>query len=150
MTSKAIVDDFMSQQKLAVVGVSRSSRKFGNVIYKELKGKGYKVFPVNPNVETIESDSCYPALNSLPEPVDGAVVVVKPNETEKIVKEASEAGIKRVWIQQGAESKQAIKYCEDNHINCIHGECILMFAEPLGFIHKFHRGIWKIVGKLPK
>ena len=52
-------------------------------------------------------------------------------------------------MQQGAESSTAIDLCKQNNINVIHGECILMFAEPLGFMHSIHRWIWKILGKYP-
>jgi predicted CoA-binding protein len=41
MTSRAAVDDFVAQRTLAVVGVSRSGKKFGNTIYRELKTRGY-------------------------------------------------------------------------------------------------------------
>ena len=47
-TTKTTVTDFLSQRVLAVVGASRDPKKFGNSIYRELKRKGYKVLPVNP------------------------------------------------------------------------------------------------------
>jgi hypothetical protein len=31
----------------------------------------------------------------------------------------------------------------------VHGECILMFAEPAAFFHRAHRWIWRMLGKLP-
>ena len=150
MTSKAVVTDFVSQKKLAVVGVSRQGKKFGNMAFRALKAKGYKLLPVHPQAETIEGERCYPSLAALPEPVDGVLVVVPPAETEKVVREAAAAGIKRVWMQQGAESPAAIKFCEDNGLSAVHGECILMFAEPAAWFHRAHRWVWKLLGKLPK
>lgn len=150
MTTKANVDDFLSSAKLAIVGVSRSKIKFGNSIYRELKKKGYQVIPVNPNTDSIESEPCFPSLTELPEPVDGAVIVVPPAQTETVVRDAAKAGIKKVWMQQGAESVAAVKYCEDNGILAVHGECILMFADPTAFHHKMHRWVWKLLGKTPK
>ena len=76
MTTKKEVSEFLSQKTLAVVGVSRSRDKFSNGVYRELKAKGYRVFPVNPNAEMVEGDACYPNLGALPEPVGGAVVIV--------------------------------------------------------------------------
>jgi predicted CoA-binding protein len=150
MSSRAMVTDFVAQRKLAVVGVSRQGRKFGNTAFRELKAKGYKLVPVHPQAETIEGERCYPNLASLPEPVDGVLVVVPPAETEKVVREAAAAGIKRVWMQQGAESPAAIKFCQENGLNTVHGECILMFAEPTAWFHRAHRWVWKLLGKLPK
>jgi predicted CoA-binding protein len=150
MATKAAVSDFLAQRMLAVVGASRTGTKFGNTAYKELKAKGYKVIPVNPQAEIIDGDPCYPSLSALPEAVDGVLIVVPPSETEKVVRDAAEAGIRRVWMQQGAESQAAIRFCEERGISVVHGECILMFADPTAVHHRLHRWAWGILGKLPQ
>jgi len=150
MTSRAAVDDFVSQRKLAVVGVSRRRMKFGNLAFKELRGKGYKLFPVHPQAETLQGERCYPNLAALPEPVDGVLVVVPPAQAEQVVRDAAAAGIRRVWLQQGAGSASAIRFCAENGISAVHGECILMFAEPAPFYHRAHRWVWRLLGKLPR
>ena len=58
-------------------------------------------------------------------------------------------GVKNIWMQQGSESENAIEFCNKNEINVIHGECILMFAEPVKSIHSFHRWVNKLIGKYP-
>lgn len=150
MNSLKIVDNFLAQNSFAVVGVSRSGKKFGNSIYRMLKERGRKVFPVNPLTESVEGDRCYPHLRDLPEKVGGVVVVVPPKQTESIVKEAAEAGIRRVWMQQGSESRKAIQYCEQFGLDAVYGQCIFMFAEPVTSFHKFHMWTRKILGRLPK
>jgi predicted CoA-binding protein len=150
MASKKAIDDFLAQRTLAVVGVSREGKKFGSTVYQELKSKSYKVYPVNPKAEKIGDDPCYPDLRSIPELVEGVVVVVPPAQTEEVMREVVAMGIPRVWLQQGAESEAAIRYGEEHGINIVHNECILMFAEPAAFGHRLHRWIWKILGKLPK
>jgi predicted CoA-binding protein len=149
MTSRAAVKDFLAQRDLAVVGVSRSGKKFGNMAYRELKAKGYHLFPIHPEANELEGDPCYATLRDLPTPVGGVLIIVSPEQTERVVREASEANIKRVWMQQGADSEEAISFCSDNGIEAIQGECILMFAEPSKFYHRIHRWVWKISGKLP-
>jgi hypothetical protein len=150
MTTKATVDDFLAQQTLAVVGVSRGGKKFGNLAYRDLKTNGYRLFPIHPHAEVIEGDRCYPNLSALPEPVGGVLIVVPPAETEQVVREAAKAGIRRVWMQQGAESEAAIRFCEENGMSVVHGECVLMFAQPVVSVHRFHRWIWGLLGKLPR
>ncbi len=149
MNSKKNVDDFLTQKKIAVVGVSRKKTKFGNAIYKELKQKGYQIFPINPHITTFEGDACYPDLLSLPEKVNAVVINVPPVQTEKVVREAKQAGINKVWLQQGSQSEEAIKFCKENGIDYVSNECILMFAQPSAFIHSAHRWIWGVLGKLP-
>lgn len=150
MTTKIAVEKFVAQPKLAIVGVSRGGIKFGNMAFKALKEKGYRVFPVNPNAQEIGGERCYPSLRALPETVGGVLVVVPPKETEQVVRDAASAGISRVWLQQGAESKAAIRFCEENGIEVVHGECILMFAQPVVSFHRWHQWLWKVLGKLPK
>jgi len=148
MVSKTAIDDFLGQESLALAGLSRSGKKFGNAVLKDLSAKGYEVLPVHPDAAEIGGVRCYPSLADLPSRVGGLVLVVPPAQTEALVKEARETGIVRVWMQQGAESDAAIRYCEDHGINVVHGECIMMFAQPKG-IHKFHRWLRGAFGKLP-
>ncbi len=150
MTSKAAVETFLAQKNLAVVGVSRNKSKFGTMAYTALKNKGYRVFAVNPHATEIEGDPCYPSLKALPEPVGGALIVLPAQATEAVVRDAAEAGIPHLWIQQGSESTAALHFCEEQGLETIHGECILMFAEPVGFGHRLHRWVWGLLGKLPQ
>ncbi|MBU0475377.1 MAG: CoA-binding protein [Bacteroidetes bacterium] len=140
----------MSKKNLAVVGVSRNKNKFGTVIYNELKKKGYNVFAVNPSTTEIGGDKCYQSIKELKDEIEAVVIVVPGIQTEIIVEEANEIGIKHIWMQQGSESDKAIIYCKKNGIEVIHNECILMFANPVKSIHSVHKWIWKILGKLPK
>lgn len=150
MTTQKSIQEFLSQNKLAIVGVSCTGKKFSNIVYKELKSKGYQLFPVNPKAENILGERCYPNLQTLPETIGGVLVFTKPIETENVVREANSLGIKHIWIQQGAESEASINFCNEKGINCVSGECILMFAEPTAFFHRAHRWVWKLIGKLPK
>jgi predicted CoA-binding protein len=150
MVTRSSIDGFLGQKTLAVVGASRDRRKFGNKAYRDLLAKGYQVYPVNPHTETVEQAKCFSRLSALPERVGGVVVVVPPGETEKVVREAQAAGIGRVWLQPGAESAAAVKYCEDNGLDVIHDICILMEAKPTAFYHRVHRFFARLRGKVPK
>ena len=150
MTTRASVEEFLAQKTIAVIGVSRNSRKFGRAIYRDLKAKGYRVFPVNPNAYRVDDDVCYPDVEAIPEPVDSVVLVVPPNEAEKVVQSMAKNGIHRVWMQPGSESYKAIAFCRENDIQVISGECILMFAEPAALIHRLHRCVKRLVGRLPR
>ncbi len=150
MTSKTAVTDFLAQRTLAIAGASRDGKKFGTAVLKSLNAKGYRMYPVHPSASTIEGRQCYRSFSELPEPVGGVVLVLHPGETEKMVKEAAAAGITRVWMQRGAESASAIELCRAHGISVIHGECILMFAEPAERFHRIHRGVRRLFGKLPQ
>jgi predicted CoA-binding protein len=148
MTSQASVDGFLEQTTLALAGLSRSGKKFGNAVLEDLTGKGYEILAVHPKAAEIGGVRCYPSLAELPKKVGGLVLVVPPAQTEALVREAHTAGIGRVWMQQGAESTRAIRYCEEYGIDVVYGECIMMHARPSG-IHRFHRWLWGLLGRLP-
>ena len=150
MNTKESVDQFLAQKSIALVGLSRKGNQFSNSAFKELKKKGYNMIPVNPNAESIDGEQCYPDLNSLKDKVDGALIMTPSNQAPDVVKSASDAGIKHVWIQQGAESEEAARIAEENKLNVVSGECIMMFAQPTASIHRFHRWVWKLFGKLPE
>ncbi len=150
MTSKQAVDDFLAQKTIALVGLSRSGTKFSRQAYKELKAKGYTLLPVNPSTDTIDGERCYHNLAEIPSPPDAALIMTPSSATESAVRDAIDAGIRRVWIQQGSESEAATKLCHDNDLVAVEGECVMMFAEPAAFHHRLHRFVWKLLGKLPQ
>jgi predicted CoA-binding protein len=132
-----------------MVGVSRNPKKFGYAAFKELKEKGLNIIPVNPAAAEILGVKVYPNVSSLPAEVRGIIVMTKKDQTLEVVKEAKAKGIKNIWIQQMADSKEALMELEGSDINYITGECILMHYKPHSF-HKFHRAINKFFGKFPK
>jgi len=148
MTTQALIDGFLAEKTLAIAGVSRNGKGFGNAVLRDLTGKGYEVLPVHPEAAEVGGIQCSPSLAMLPKEVGGLVLVVPPEQTEELVREAKEVGIERVWMQQGAESTDAVRFCEENGIDAVHGECIMMFAQPTG-IHRFHRWLNGLFGKLP-
>lgn len=150
MATKQQIDDFLEERVLAVAGVSRSGKQFGNAVMDTLSTRGYTVYPVNPHADTVDGRKCYRSLRDLPTPVGGVVAVVPPSQTEQLVREAHEVGIARVWMQQGAESQEAIRFCKEHSMEEVHGECILMFTEPTTFPHHLHRSIRKLFGRMPK
>ena len=150
MTTRADVNAFLASSRIAVVGVSRSKNKFGNLAYRELKSKGYRLVPVHPDAREIEGDACARDLEALPEPADGVLVVVPPARATEVVKQAHAAGIRRVWLQQGAQSDEAVRFCREHDMQVVANECILMLAEPAGFVHRTHRWVATLFRKTPR
>jgi uncharacterized protein len=149
LNTRAEISDFLSQRELALIGISRAGRKFGNTVRRELTAKGYRVHPVHPQAQEIDGQRCWPSVLELPVKVGGVVIVVPPSETEKVLRDVLKARIPRVWMQQASDSPAAIRFCQENGIEVVHGACILMFAEPLTFLHRLHHWICGLLGKLP-
>ena len=122
-----LIKEFLRKQNVfAVVGVSGNPAKYGHQVYKDLKEGGYVVYAVNPNIDEVLGDQCYHSLNELPEKTDVVDVVIPPKVTEKIVVECRDLGLKKVWMQPGSESEQAIRFCEENGIKVVHDVCVMV------------------------
>jgi uncharacterized protein len=149
--TRAMIDEFVSQKSLALVGVSRDGKRgFGNTIRKELAAKGVTLHLVHAEAEAIGGQPCARTLAEVADKVRGVVLVTPPAATEQLVAQAAEAGIRRVWIQQGAESAAAISLAEEKGLAVVHHQCLLMFVAPEKFPHGFHRWLRKIFHRLPQ
>ena len=149
MVSRALIDDFLAQRTLALAGVSRSGKGFGNAVRRELGARGYTLKLIHPEADSIGGQPCVHALREVAPEVGGVVLVTPPAETLKLLREAQEAGIRRVWIQEGAESDAAIAFCGEHGLAAVHHECILMFIERAAWPHRLHRAIRGAFGHLP-
>jgi uncharacterized protein len=143
------INEFLDSQPIALVGVSRNPKKFGYAAFKELKDKGMKIIPVNPQADEILGEKSYPNVKMLPSEVQSIIVFTKKDKTAAVIRDAKEKGIKKVWIQQMADSKEALTELKDSGINFITGECILMHYKPHS-IHKFHGALRKFFGLFPR
>lgn len=144
------IDDFFKRRLIAVAGVSRNPKKFGYEVFKELRGKGYEVLPVNPNTDEIAGVKCYKNVASLPEQVDSMLIVTPKDQTDDLLREGINKGIKNIWVQQMSNTSETLKIAEEYEKEIIFGKCIFMFAEPVKSFHRFHRSLVKIFGGLPK
>lgn len=123
------IKDFMAQGPWAVVGASPDRGKYGNKVLRCYQQHGLEVFPVNPKAPSIEGLKAYASLSDLPKPVRGISVITPPEVTEQVVEEAATAGVKRIWMQPGAESLAAVQRAEALGLEVIWGgPCILVVA----------------------
>ena len=144
-----LVRDFVGRRRLALAGASRTGKKFGNLLLRELKARGYEVFPVHPEASELEGLPCARSVGALAGRVDGLVVVTPPAESERLVAAAADAGIGAVWLQQGAASDEALRVARERGVAVVHGHCLLMFLDRAGGVHRLHRLLWRLLGKLP-
>lgn len=149
MSDLSNIRQFTSQQHIAVAGVSRNSGKFGNNAFRELKQKGYILYPVSPFLEEFEGIKCFKDIASLPEEVTALLISTKPDQTKILLADARAKGIRNIWMQQGSADKETIAETSNSGDNIITGECILMFAEPAHFFHRAHAFMKKVFGSYP-
>jgi predicted CoA-binding protein len=135
---------------MAMAGASRNLKKFGGVIFKELKEKGFELYPINPNADVIQGVKCYKSVDELPPDVEHLFIVTSKEDTDAVAHAAIKKGIKMIWIQQKSDTPEAVKVIEEAGIPLIHKKCIMMFADPVKSFHGFHRFLVKTFGAYPK
>lgn len=152
-----LVQDFLSQRKIAVVGVSDKRDTGCNLAYNKFKENGYQVYAVNPRITTFNGDPCYADLGSIPEKVDAVFILTNPKVTEQVVQQCVDLGIKYVWMHcmmgtkpglaagMTSVSPSAVEMCKANGIAVIPGTCPNQFLKP-DFGHAMMRGMWKLFG----
>ncbi|MGI6208595.1 MAG: CoA-binding protein [Anaerolineae bacterium] len=123
---RARIEDFVSRRSWAVVGVSSNPEKFGYKVFATLLDSGYQVQGVNIKDGEVLGHRIYPSLADLPEKPEVVNVVVPPRATEQIVRQCAELGLTRVWMQPGAESEEAIRFCKDNGIEVVWDACAMV------------------------
>lgn len=144
------IQQFLAPKKLAVAGASRNPKKFGGSVVKDLKERGFELFPVNPNAEEIQNLKCYKNIADLPADVKHLLILTPKEKTMETAKQAVHKKMDMVWIQQMSETPEAIAILEEAGIPLIHKKCIYMFAEPVKGPHSFHRFLVKVFGRYPK
>jgi predicted CoA-binding protein len=154
---ETLVQDFLAQKKIAVVGVSDKRETGCNLAYTKFKENGYQVYAVNPRIATYDGETCYPDLKSIPEKPDAVFILTSPKVTEQIVQQCVNLGIKYVWMHclmgtkpglaagMTSVSQDAVQMCRENGITVIPGACPNQYLMP-DFGHTLIRMMFRTVG----
>jgi predicted CoA-binding protein len=127
MDERASIRAFLTGSTFAVAGASRDRSKYGNKVLRCYRQHGLTAYALNPHETEVEDAPCFPDIAALPEPVDGLSIVTPPHVTEHLVEEAAAAGIRRIWMQPGAESTRAVERARELGIDVIaNGPCLLV------------------------
>jgi predicted CoA-binding protein len=154
-----LVQNFLAQEKIAVVGVSDKRETGCNLAYRKFKENGYTVSAVNPRISSFEDDPCYPDLASIPEKPEAVFILTNPKVSEEIVQQCVDLGVKHVWMHclmgtkpglaqsMTSVSPEAVRMCRENGIEVIPGTCPNQFLKP-DFGHRLMRGMFGTIGFL--
>ncbi|MCB0168128.1 MAG: CoA-binding protein [Anaerolineae bacterium] len=113
-----------STHTLAVVGLSASKTRPGYTVSKYMQEAGYRIIPVNPNLEEALGEKAYPDLRSVPEPVDMVLIFRRSEHIPPVVDDAIEIGAKVVWMQLGLVNEAAAQKARAAGLVVIQDSCI--------------------------
>ena len=152
--SLEIIENFLAQKRIAMVGISRDPASDSGRLFEELCRRGYDMVPVNPNTAGVQGRKCYARVQDIQPPVGAALVITTPDVTETVVNDCAEAGIRRIWmyrgIGKGSVSERAVAFCEERGMEVVPGQCPFMFLPETAGFHRFHGFVRKIMGRYPR
>lgn len=151
MPTRAAIDDFLRNDPIAFIGVSRTDKAFANGVYRELRSHGHRLVPVHPSLDEIAGDACVPEVASLPDGIGGAIVMVGADRSAEVVRACLERGVPRIWLHRGvgpsSVSEEAVALCREAGVTVVDGACPLMYDAPTGFVHRIHRAERALTGR---
>jgi len=113
---------------IAVIGATDRPGKYGGIVYRDLKAKGYKVFAVNPYRETVDGDQCWHSVTDLPETPTVVDLVIPASRALTVLDECEQAGISNIWVQPGADSPELEERLSNGPFVWITRACIMVRA----------------------
>jgi predicted CoA-binding protein len=131
MNEREVIADMLggpehAPRTLAVVGLSDDAMKPSFYVSEYMQQHGFRIFPVNPGLESVLGEKCYPALRDLPEKPDVVNVFRLPRFIPNIVDEMLELGLKNLWVQQGIVNMDAAARAEAGGIRVVMDRCIMV------------------------
>ena len=152
---KQAASEFLEVRRIAVTGVSRHADSHsGNAAYTRLRERGYDVFAVNPNADSVDGDPCFDNLSAVPGGVDAVVIATRPEHAAATVLECIDLDVRHVWMHHGpaasSVSPEAASLARDHGIEVIDGGCPLMFDPTADVGHKCMRAVLTLVGRVSR
>jgi len=136
MSGNETIKDVLEKYKtVAVVGVSRDSRKDSYMVAEYLKSKGYDIIPINPFADEILGEKCYKSLHDVPEDLQKKIEIVdifRPSQdVPPILDQAIELRKKHgkpnvIWMQLGIVNEEAAKRAIEAGFTVIMNKCMMI------------------------
>ena len=133
MNDPAVIEEMLGTARvIAVVGMSDKTWRASHNIGRYLAGKGYRVLPVNPTLNSIQDLPCYPDLDAAQaaaraEGFDGIDLVDVFRASEHVPAIADDVirlGIPYLWLQDGVIHHDAIARAREAGVKCVQNDCI--------------------------
>ena len=95
-----IFDILKQAHTIAVVGLSDSPLRPSHGVAAYLQTQGYRIIPVNPQIEESLGEKAYASLLDVPEKIDIVDIFRRPEFVEEVVDQAIQLKVPAVWMQE--------------------------------------------------
>lgn len=125
-TDEIISQILKNAHTIAVVGLSSRRERAGYYVPAYLQAHGYRIIPVNPNLEQALGEQAYPDLLSLPEPVDLVLIFRRSEQVLPFAEQAVQIGAKALWMQSGIINQEAAQIARQAGLEVVMDRCMMV------------------------
>ncbi len=129
MNEPEVIDEMLGNghgRTIAVIGLSDNPSKPSHYVSAYMQQHGYKIYPVNPSIESVLGEKSYKSLSELPVKPDVVNVFRVPSLIPAIVDEMLMLGLQDIWVQQGIVNMEAAQRAEEGGIHVVMDRCIMI------------------------
>jgi predicted CoA-binding protein len=125
MNEPNVIEEILENTKtIAVVGISNKPDRPSYHVAAEMQRRGYRIVPVNPVLQEVLGETCYPSLREIPFPVDMVDVFRAPEFVPQIVEDTIAIHAKYLWLQEGVVHPEAVAHAEASGIQVVADRCL--------------------------
>ena len=122
--------DFVSEllkkaKTIAVIGLSNDPMRPSHGVSAYMQSEGYRIIPVNPQIESCLGEKAYASLLEVPEKIDIVNIFRRPEFVEEVVDQAIQLGVPAIWMQEDVIHAEAAEKARKNGIFVVMDRCIL-------------------------
>ena len=126
MNEPATIHALLQAKTIAVIGLSDDPGKPSHYVSAYMQRLGHRILPINPSLDEVLGEKCYPSLSALPVKPELVNVFRLPKFIPAIVDEMIALNLPAIWIQQGIVHPEAAAKAEAHGIHVVMDRCIMV------------------------
>jgi len=111
---------------IAVVGLSDNPLRPSYGVSAYMQSHGYRIIPVNPQIESCLGEKAYASLREVPEKIDIVDIFRRPEFVEEVVDQAIQLKVPAIWMQQDVIHEKASEKARKAGMFVVMDRCILV------------------------
>ena len=116
-------EQLQTKKSYAFIGVSQDETKYSYEVFNMMRKHGYNIFPVNPKYSEIVGFTCYQSINALPEKPEVIMLIMSPQNSEKMLDNLAINKDSIFWFPPNCFSEQVIEKAKLLGLAFVYDEC---------------------------
>ena len=112
-------------KSIAVVGLSDDPMRPSHGVAAYMQSHGYRIIPVNPQIESCLGEKAYASLLEVPEKIDVVNIFRRSEFVEEVVDQAIQLKVPAIWMQEDVIHEKAAEKARKAGMFVVMDRCIL-------------------------